>query len=121
LIDPTSPQSLVLTFMVDPLRTIRLHGCNAYVASVLYFALDGVNWTLSLNVLNHTLATCSWFVSLGITQAFGVFCDASSTRIQVIQIGKSHLDASLVVCCYCHMHGLRLNNDFLTSTSNTML
>lgn len=104
--DPNSPQSQALIFMVDDVlfeiptasssEDFSFAWMQRYVASVLYFALDGEKWTLSLNFLNHTLYTCSWFVSLGFTQAYGVFCDASSMRIQVIQIGKSIHDEFLV-------------------------
>jgi hypothetical protein len=106
LMDPASPQSLALDFMVEDMlfkipneassEDESFAWMQRYVASILYFALDGENWTLQLHFLDHTLDTCSWFVSLGIAQAFGVFCDATSMRVTVIQIGKA--PSSFVSC-----------------------
>lgn len=87
LSDPSSPQSLALTWLIEdeegtPCDLLNLD--QRYGAAVFYYALDGDGWFSSTNWLSSA-PVCNWE---------GVNCDASGLLTE-IDLGENNLTGSL--------------------------
>jgi hypothetical protein len=109
LSDPSSPQSLALTWLIEdeegtPCDLLNLD--QRYGAAVFYYALDGDGWFSSTNWLSSA-PVCNWE---------GVNCDASGllTEIDLGTSGTNSLDDTIFnFLRTIHFHSLFMYSLFL--------